>query len=247
LKLNSFFARPIAHRGLHDARCGIIENSLTAAHAAIAQNYVIECDVQLTSDGEAVVFHDFTLDRLTAAQGDIQNHSAHDLCKLQLMQSADTIPTLQQFITKIAGKTPLIIEIKSKFNNDLRLTHRVAEIVSSINAPIAVKSFDPACIAELRRIAPHIPRGIVGMGNYECDEFSHISNDHKHDLINLYNFRNTMPDFLSWHFKHLEQLSKTLVKNELNHPIFAWTIHDATEAKMAKIYASQIIFEGFIP
>jgi glycerophosphoryl diester phosphodiesterase len=245
------FTKPIAHRGLHNVRLGIVENSFSAAQAAITNNYAIECDVQISKDGEAIVFHDFNLDRLTSAKGEIQNHTSQELCALSLLESADKIPTLEQFIAKIAGKTPLIIEIKSQFNGDLRLTHRVATIVSKTPAQIAVKSFDPACIIELRRIAPHIPRGIVGMSQYECDEFTHISNDHKHDMVSLHHFRDTHPDFISWHVHDLEELSKTLAKtfakNELSLPILAWTIRTQADLKMAKKHANQIIFESFTP
>jgi glycerophosphoryl diester phosphodiesterase len=247
LKLNRFFSRPIAHRGLHDALNGIIENSISAAKAAIAHNYSIECDVQLTKDGEAVVFHDFTLERLTNAKGAVIDHSAQDLCVLSLEQSADKISTLEQFIKIIAGKTPLIIEIKSPFNGDLRLTHRVAQIVKNHPTHIAVKSFDPACIAELRRITPTIPRGIIGMSHYEHNEFAHISEDHKNDLINLHHLRDTMPDFISWHVHHLENLAAILKKNELTLPIMAWTVRTNTDRLIAQKHADQIIFESFMP
>jgi glycerophosphoryl diester phosphodiesterase len=250
------FTKPIAHRGLHNVRLGIIENSTSAAQAAMTHNYAIECDVQISKDGEAMVFHDFALDRLTSAKGEIQNHTSQELCALSLLKSADKIPTLEQFIKKIAGKTPLIIEIKSQFNGDLSLTHRVAAIVSetlALQPPafIAVKSFDPACIIELRRIAPHIPRGIVGMSHYECDEFTHISNDLKHDMINLHHFRDTHPNFISWRVHDLEKLkktlAKTLAKNQLSLPILAWTIRTQADLKMAKKHANQIIFESFTP
>ncbi len=239
------FASPIAHRGLHNATKNIVENSLSAAYAAIAQGYAIECDVQLTKDGEAIVFHDFTLERLTNNQGAVIDYSTKDLCALTLLKSQDKVVTLQDFVAEIAGQTPLIIEIKSQFKGDLRLTHRVAELVGH-KPKIAVKSFDPDCIAELKHIAPHIPRGVVGMSHYDCDEFAHISHDHKNDLKNLLHFRTTMPDFLSWDMNSLKQLSVILKKNEIEISILAWTIRSELERKMAEPYANQIIFEGFI-
>ena len=61
-------ARPIAHRGLHDRAASRPENTLAAARAAVAGGFAIECDVQLSADGEAMVFHDAALGRLTEAR-----------------------------------------------------------------------------------------------------------------------------------------------------------------------------------
>jgi len=117
-------ARPIAHRGLHDAGAGLIENTLAAADAAIAAGFAIECDVQDTADGEAVVFHDFTLDRLTSQKGPVRERKAADLAGTAIRGAAEGIPTLAAFLGRIAGATPLVVEIKSRFDNDPRLTHR---------------------------------------------------------------------------------------------------------------------------
>ena len=238
---------PIAHRGLHDLRRGIIENSLSAARQAIAHGYGIECDVQLSLDGEAVVFHDFTLKRLCGVKGAVAEYTAKDLGGFLLAGSTDAVPTLTQFIDIIAGRVPLIIEIKSAFRGDLRLTQSVAEIVSESPFAIAVKSFDPACIAELKRIAPHITRGIVGMKSYECGEFAHLENCHKFKLSNLLHVQDTLPDFISWHVDDLMRLKLIMEKSNLNLPVLAWTIRNEHQKHMAEKHANQIIFEGFLP
>ena len=153
-------ASPIAHRGLHDLTNGVVENSPRAAQAAIDRGFAIECDVQLTADGEAVVFHDFSLDRLTAASGTVLARSARELTGLRYRSGSDQIATLAEFLDLIGGRVPLICEIKSRFDGDLRLAGRVAALASAYHGPIAVKSFDPVVIAHLRT-APPCPLGMV--------------------------------------------------------------------------------------
>ena len=163
-------ARPIAHRGLHDARHGVIENSLSAAKAAIAKHFAIECDVQLSGDGEAMVFHDYSLDRLTREKGPLDAHSAMTLSRYTLGASSDCIPRLSDFLAQVAQRTPVICEIKSRFDGDMRLAERTARCACEFGGPIALKSFDPAIIAHLRahREELGIARGLArGTGRRE--------------------------------------------------------------------------------
>ena len=123
-------ARPIAHRGLHDLAGGVIENSPSAAEAAIAGGFGIECDVQLTADGQAVVFHDFVLDRLTGETGAVVARKAAELTGITLKGSGDHLPTLPAFLDLIGGRVPLVIEIKSRFDGNLALTKRTVEVLA---------------------------------------------------------------------------------------------------------------------
>ncbi len=245
--LDWLVAKPIAHRGLHDIKEGRVENSVSAARAAIVHGFAIECDVQLTSDGEAVIFHDFELDRLTNINGAIRDSSAAKLAVTPLKGSSETITTLPLFLSEIAGHVPLIIEIKSRFDNDLRLTRRVVEILAEYDAQVAVKSFDPDCVAELYRIAPHIPRGYIAMSSYEYDEFEHLSTSEKHALANLLHYERMMPDFLSWSVKDLLFAAPFLGRNALNLPLMTWTVRNPADHAYASAHADQMIFEGFVP
>ena len=110
-ELSWITARPIAHRGLHDRARGVIENTAPAFAAAIAGNYPIECDLQLSRDGEAMVFHDEVLDRLTAQSGLLAGRAAADLQKIALTGGGDCIPTLDQVLAQVASRAPLLIEI----------------------------------------------------------------------------------------------------------------------------------------
>jgi glycerophosphoryl diester phosphodiesterase len=240
-------AQPIAHRGLHDKAKGVIENTVSAALAAVEAGYAIECDVQLTADGEAVVFHDFTLDRLTVAQGRLDAMTAAALGRVAMRGTTDRIARLGDWLGEIAGRSPAVIEIKSGFRGDLRLARRVVEVVKSYAGPFALKSFDPLIVEALREIAPQIPRGIIAMNDYEYDDYARLSAAEKHALANLLHFSQTKPDFLSWRVRDLPSAAPYLCRTELGLPVMAWTVRSTEERELARAHADQMVFEGFRP
>lgn len=241
-------ARPIAHRGLHVAADGVIENSMSAATAAIAGGFGIECDVQLSADGQAMVFHDFVLDRLTGETGPVAERSAKALSAIALKGGRGTIPTLDAFLDLIGGRVPLVIEIKSRFDGDLALTRRTADILSRrAGQPIVIKSFDPVIIAALREIAPAIPRGIVAMGDYTYPDYAHLDASQKHALANLLHFGQSRPDFLSWKVSDLPSAAPFLCRSALGLPLMTWTVRTPEDRDKAVRHADQMVFEGFVP
>ncbi len=240
-------ARPIAHRGLHDLNKGIVENSLSAAQAALAHGFAIECDVQLTRDDEVVVFHDFTLDRLTAKSGNLADQTADQLGRIRLRDSADIIAPLNQYLSMLNGAVPLVIEIKSRFDGDMRLTQRTAAIVADYAGPVALKSFDPAIVQALRRLAPQRPRGIVAMLGYDYPDYSTLSAAQKHEMANLLHFADTRPDFLSWRVGDLPCAAPFLCRTALGLPVMTWTVRSPADRATALAHADQMVFEGFLP
>lgn len=246
--LGWLIARPIAHRGLHDLAAGVIENSPSAAQAAIAGGFGIECDVQLTTDGEAVVFHDFVLDRLTGETGAVVERKAEALSAITLKGSNDPILTLSAFLDLIGGRVPLVIEIKSRFDGNLALTRRTVEVVAGYrDHPIVIKSFDPAIVTALRELAPDIPRGIVAMNAYDYGDYDRLSPERKHALANLLHFTESRPHFLSWKVVDLESAAPYLCRNALGLPLMSWTVRTPDERQRAAKYADQMVFEGFRP
>ncbi|KPF72804.1 glycerophosphodiester phosphodiesterase [Bosea sp. AAP35] len=241
-------ARPIAHRGLHDAAAGVIENSIPAAQAAIARGYGIECDVQLSADGEAMVFHDFVLDRLTETTGAVSSQTAKALAATVLKGCQGQIPTLSAFLDAIGGRVPLVIEIKSRFDGDLALTRRAAEIVAGHSGqPIVFKSFDPDIVTALREIAPAVPRGIVAMNDYSSADFAHLDSSERRAMANLLHFDRSRPDFLSWKVADLESAAPYLCRTALGLPLMSWTVRTPADREIATRHADQIVFEGFTP
>lgn len=242
-------ARPIAHRGLHDLSRGVIENSLTAAQAAIDGGFAIECDVQLSADEEALVFHDFTLERLTGETGRVDARKAAELAGIGLKGSNDRIPTLAGFLDAIAGRTPLVIELKSRFDGDLRLAKRTAEIIEGRkDQPIVLKSFDPVVVAALRTLAPDFARGIVAMNAYDqYRDYDHLSAAQKHALANLLHFEESRPDFVSWKVSDLPSAAPFLCRKALGLPLMSWTVRSPEDRARAAEHADQMVFEGFLP
>ena len=240
-------ARPIAHRGLHDRAAGIVENTLSAAEAAIAAGYAIECDVQDTADSEAVVFHDFTLDRLTPERGPVRERRAADLTGIAISGTQDRIPTLATVLGRIAGRVPLVIEVKSRFDGDLTLTQRTVELISAYAGPAALKSFDPAVTAAVRRLAPDIPRGIVAESRYETPNGTILTPSTKRSLANLLHFDETRPDFLSWRVGDLPCAAPFLSRLLAGLPVMTWTVRTDADRQRAAAHADQMVFEGFRP
>jgi glycerophosphoryl diester phosphodiesterase len=243
---------PIAHRGLHDPAAGMIENSISAAKAAIAKGYAIECDVQLTRDGEVVVFHDDTLERLTSGRGRLDAHEAAELARLSLCGTKDAIPSLRDFLREIGGRTPLVIEIKSNFDGDLHLAQGVAAIVARYDGPLVVESFDPDPIAFLRDAGlslgvAHVPLGIVAQARYEVEEWPALSPAQAMELTHFLHYPRTRPDFLSWKIDDLPNAIPFLHRSALGVPVTVWTVRSAAQAEFAAKWADQVVFEGFAP
>ena len=241
-------ARPIAHRGLHDKGAGRVENTISAAAAAIARGCAIECDVQLSADHEAMVFHDVTLERLTAESGPVSLRSAQALQMIAVGNTADRIPSLPAFLDTIAARVPLICEIKSGFDGDMRLAERTLDVVKAYAGPIALKSFDPAVIRHLRGLAPAgLPLGIVAEARYADPEWDALSPELKRDLAALAHFSETQPDFLSFWVEDLPHAAATLMRTGLGRPVMSWTVRTSEQRARAARWADQMVFEGFVP
>jgi glycerophosphoryl diester phosphodiesterase len=242
-------AKPIAHRGLHNKANGIIENTLSAAQAAVERGFPIELDVQLTADNEAIVFHDFELERLTGDAGLVVERKLSDLTRIGISGAAggDKIPSLKQFLDAVAGRVPLVVEIKSKFNGDMTLTKRTVEILNGYSGPFVIKSFDPEIVTYLRNNAPGITRGIIGELEYASKADSFMTDELRHRLSNLLHFDESQPQFVSWKVHNLPCAAPYLAKAIGNLPLMAWTVRTPEDRARAELHADQMVFEGFLP
>lgn len=246
MALGWLVARPIAHRGLHDRAAGRPENTVAAARAAIAGRYAIECDVQASADGEAMVFHDAALGRLTEVADPVAAMRSADLAGLTIAGTAETIPTLPAFLAEIAGRTPLVVEIKSTYSGDLALARRVAELVAAYDGPVAVKSFDPEIVASLRGLVPDtIPRGIVGETDQDDPAYAALGDSARRRLSDLLHIEETRPDFVSWRVDDLPCAATHLCRVLGRLPVMAWTVRTEAQRRLAAAHADQMVFEGF--
>jgi glycerophosphoryl diester phosphodiesterase len=239
--------RPIAHRGLHDRARDVVENTLSAADAAIAGGFGIECDVQISADGEAMVFHDHTLDRLTAATGPVRDRSAAELGGLAICGTHDRVPTLPEFLDRIGERTPVVIEVKSRFDGDERLARRTVEVLAGRSGRHAIKSFDPVIIGLVRRIAPDVPRGIVGQSRYDGGDAERLPPERLREMTDLLHWDETQPDFVSWRHLDLPCAATYLPRRLAGVPVMTWTVRSREEAARVRPHTDQIVFEGFVP
>jgi glycerophosphoryl diester phosphodiesterase len=244
------FDRPIAHRGLHDHTKGVIENSRSAFEAAIAHNYAVEVDVQLSSDGVPFIFHDDTFERLTTATGRSDAMPIAEVQALVLNESAgaETPQRLTEFLQQIAGRTQLQIELKQQSDaaRTATLATTVATALRNYPGPYALESFDPRLIAGLRSAGVTAPIGIVTYAYDEPEWDDHISWWRKVVLKHLLHWPWTRFDFIS-----CRNLSLYLPVVRFLHArgmeVTSWTITSEQAARAALRASDQIVFEGFLP
>jgi glycerophosphoryl diester phosphodiesterase len=243
-KLDWLRARPIAHRGLHDAARGIIENTTSAFDAAIAGNYGIETDVQASRDGEAMVHHDDVLGRLTDGSGPLAALTAGELARVPFRATADRMMTLGELCERIAGRVTLVVEIKSHFARNERLVARTAEVLKAYAGPAAAMSFDPHLIACLRHLAPRLARGLVSQRRFAGEEWHPLSAWQRVSMAHLLHAPGTRPDFVAYRVDDLPAPATRLMR-WFGAPVLTWTVRTAEQRERAKRWADQMIFEGF--
>jgi glycerophosphoryl diester phosphodiesterase len=240
-------ARPVAHRGLHDASRGIVENMPAAAEAAIAGNFTIECDIQLTSDGEAMVHHDDDLGRLTEGSGALKTKTAAELKAVRFKGTAERMMTLTDLCDLVAGRVPLVIEVKSHFDGDRKLVKRMAEVLSVYQGPAVGMSFDPDQVIGLRELIPSRTRGIVAEHDYTVADWPDASPEQRRGMTHLRHLFRTRPDFVAYRVDELPSAAPWLARNLFRCPLLTWTVRTPEQRGRAARFADQMIFEGFVP
>ena len=226
--------RLFAHRGLHGP--GMPENSPAAFAAAIGRGLGIECDVQKSSDGQAMVFHDWELDRLTGEAGPVDRRSAEQLGRITLTGSEDGIPTLRQLLDRVAGSVPILIEVKSRKDRPVPpLCLAVRRVLEGYRWPHAVMSFDPRVSAWFARHSPQTVRGLV-----VTEEGSRALPGQIRRHLSLWHAR---PDFLAYDVRDLPS-SFAAAQRRRGLPVATWTVRSAELRRRAAGHADAPIAEG---
>jgi len=240
-------ARPVAHRGLHDRARGIIENMPSAAQAAVAGNFGIECDIQLTADGEAMVHHDDALGRLTEGAGALLGMTSAQLKTVPFKDTQERMMSLGDLCALVAGRVPLVIEVKSHFDGDRKLVTRMAEVLSSYSGPAVGMSFDPDQVLALRERMPNLVRGIVAEHDYTETDWPEASAEQRRGMTHLRHAFRTRPHFVAYWVNELPSLAPWIARNVFGLPLLGWTVRTQEQRALAGRYADQMIFEGFLP
>ncbi|MDQ2090629.1 glycerophosphodiester phosphodiesterase family protein [Marimonas arenosa] len=244
-----FLARPIAHRALHDMADARPENSRAAIRAAIAAGYGIEIDLQLSLDGHAMVFHDYDLGRLTPETGPIRQRSAAELAAIPLKHGdGESVPTLEDVLALVAGRAPLLIEIKDQDgamgSNVGPLEYAAAEALKSYQGPVALMSFNPHAVDVLRQLLPETTRGITTCGYSPLDWplLSDATCDH---LRLIPDYDAVGASFVSHDVKDLHNPRLTELKAHGAH-VLTWTVTSPEIEAEARKVAENITFEGYL-
>lgn len=244
----SFVTLPLAHRALHDVTDSRPENSRAAVRAAIAKGYGIEIDVQLSADGQAMVFHDETLDRLTHDSGAVQDRTAADLALIPLRHGDEGIPTLPEILAIVAGQVPLLIEIKDQDGemgpNVGPLEQAVADALRGYVGPVAVMSFNPHSIAHMATLAPDIPRGLVTSA-YDYDDWHPLPGAVCDALRPIPDYTRVGACFISHEAADLGRAEVADLKSQ-GATILCWTIRSVQAEAAARQVAQNITFEGYL-
>ena len=240
-------ARPVAHRGLHDAARGIIENMPAAAQAAVAGNFAIECDIQLSADGEAMVHHDNALGRLTEGDGPLLGKTSAELKAVKFNGTSEQMMTLGDLCALVAGRVPLVIEVKSHFDGDRKLVARMVDVLASYRGPAVGMSFDPDQVVALRELAPNLARGIVAERHYDATDWPEASKAQRRGMTHLRHAFRTRPHFVAYWVNELPAAAPWIARHVFGLPLLTWTVRTADQRERAARYADQIIFEGFCP
>ncbi len=240
-------ARPVAHRGLHDASNGVVENMPGAVGAAVAADFSIEVDLQLTADGEAMVHHDDMLGRLAEGDAPLSSLSAAELKRVPFKATPERMMTLDDLCALVNGRVPLLLEVKSRFDGDRKLVRRVAQVLQSYSGPVAAMSFDPDQVLALREIAPKLVRGIVAQRSYDDADWARLTPAQQDGMLFLRHGFRTRPDFVAFWVNQLPAPAPWIARHVFGCALLAWTVRSPEQRRRAARFADQMIFEGFHP
>lgn len=226
---------PIAHRGYHDMNQLVWENTATAFDRAVRFGFAIECDLQMSSDGVPIVFHDYVLKRLCGLDAEVKTMLAADLTAMHVGAASDTVLTLEQMLRQIGGATGLVIELKpQEIPHNETFARTVLETIADYDGPAALMSFDKDIVRSLVAMGSDRAIGLTAHGK-KADQ---IKNNERALDIPI--------DFVSFHVSDLPcPFVETARARGL--PVITWTVRDAASWELTKKHADQITFEGFDP
>lgn len=225
--------RPAAHRGLHGG--AIPENSLAAFDAAARSGYPIELDVQMTADGKLAVFHDDNLQRMTGLSADIRETEYAEVKSLRL-GGEHCIPDFSEALELVAGRVPLLIEIKTQ--KRAGIAEAVLKALEGYSGEFAIQSFDPRIMLEIKKLKPEVLRGLLGTAEKSGLGFK---TDFAIKRLPL-NFL-VKPDFINYDLKFLPV--SRLITGGL--PLLCWTVRSKEDMARAEKYAKSFVFETVRP
>lgn len=230
--------RPYAHRGLHGF--GVIENSRSAFERAIKLGHGIELDVQGVAGGEAFVFHDATLDRLTHESGPVADRLAYEMDRIRLAGSHETLPRLGEILALVNGKVPVLIEIKAKSRRVVGVCLSVRRALEGYLGPVAIMSFNPEVP---RWFLEHSPRTVRGLVVTESNDAEGPATGWRGRIARRLSLWRAKPDFLAYDIRNLPTSSFARSQRKRGLTVLTWTVRSSDQERAALQFADEMIYE----
>lgn len=226
-----------AHRGLHGS--GIPENSLSAFENAVNNGFGIELDVQLSKDGKVMVFHDYSLLRMTGCDKNLSELTLDELKALCLSGTIEKIPTFEEVLSLVNGRVPLLVELKGE-NFDSSLCGKTAEILKNYKGDYCVESFNPLLIKKMKSFLPDAFYGQL---------YTNVCRDkRRRSVLNVIltlmalNFL-SRPDFIAYNKYDRKSIPVLIATRFFKAYKFVWTTKNEEEYQSAKNLGECPIFE----
>jgi len=247
--LDAFKSGPIAHRCLHDSAAGKPENSWEALDAALISGLAVEIDIQLSADGQAMVFHDAELERLTAETGLLSEHSADVLSDIPLKGGSKTIPTLVDFLNHIDGRIPVLVEIKDQSGDisdiESGIEKAVCHAIQGHHDTVALMSFNPHIIAKCKDLVSDVPLGLV-TDPFKRADWPDVPAKRRAELATISEYKALGASFISHNVKDLASPAVQRIK-DMGGTVFCWTVRSDVQEQEARLIADSVTFEGYLP
>lgn len=244
---DDFLRIPLAHRAYHDVTAGRPENSIEAIRAAIDLGYGIEVDLQMSGDGQVMVFHDYVLERLTDQTGAVAQRTAAELGSFTLIGGDAGIPTLTEVLAVVAGRVPLLLEIKDQDGvlgtNVGPMEQAIAACLVGYHGPVAVMSFNPHSVLKMAQYAPDVLRGLA-TGTFDANRWSQVPEATRARLRLIPDYEASGAIFISHSVLILDHPRVTELK-AAGTPILCWVTTSQEAEDVAREIADNITFEGY--
>ena len=234
-----FYGRSFAHRGLHVEDKSVPENSLEAFRLAASAGYGVELDVQLSKDGQVVVFHDDTLDRVCGVHARVDEKSFDELRLLRLCGTEQRIPLFSDVLAVIRGRGPLLVELKNGRRNR-ELCKKTYALLQGYKGDVCIESFNPRIVAWFRFHGRDLLRGQLAapVADYVKDGFKKpLGFVLSRTLLNFL----ARPQFIAYKIGRRPLLVR--VSEKLGAMKVGWTSHDPVNEKGR----DAVIFEFYRP
>ncbi len=232
----------IAHRGCHTKDGVVPENSRLAFMLALDKGYGIELDVNVLKDGTVVAFHDYHLNRLCGDPRNVDTITKTDLESLRLLESDQKIMTIDEVLSLVDGKVPLLIELKPH-GSILLLCESLMKSLSTYRGTYAIFSFHPKVVYWFKKHHPNIIRGQIAETFKRDPNMPKVI---KWMMKNMIFNPFTKPDFISYYIHDMPTKKLTRLHKK-GITIISYAAQSQEELDFVKSHYDNAVFEYFSP